>query len=155
MTQRPDEITAIQPNQLARPPAEMACVVIALRPQESDVLWEWVVQATYDIERRLATTAPGEVLTDDERGTLLNCLENLMLSGQACQSAATCAEIYKPHSGVEYHFISVEPQVAVSIVTMMAPSQDIPELGQLYRRVSSQIDQAFLARNEFINVPAD
>lgn len=155
MQRRPDEIRAIQPEQLARPPAEMACVVIVLRPQESDILWEWIVQATYDIERRLGATGPADDLSEQERTVLLTCLENLMLSGQACQSAATCAEIYKPHSGVEYHFISVEPNVAVSIATMMAPSQNIPELEHLYRRMSSQIDQAFLTRNEFINVPTE
>ncbi len=155
MMNRPQDVTAIQPDQLSRPPEEMACVVISLRPTESDVLWEWIVQATYDIERRLGSTAPGEDLSDQERSTMLTCLENLMLSGQACQSAATCAEIYKPHSGVEYHFISLEPRVAVSVITMMAPSQNIPEIEHLYRRVSSQVDQAFLTKNEFINVPTE
>ena len=148
----PDRSKPIQPDQLAIPPEEIVCVVLALRPQDSLEFWEWVMQAQYDIEQHLQLNADWEDETSEERETIIQFLENLVLCNQACTSAATAAYIYKPLDGDEYHFITVEPSTALTIIHLMAQSQSQPDIERMYTVISNQVDRVFLERNEFANV---
>ena len=149
----PDRSQPIQPDELSRPPEELVCVVLALRPADSLEFWEWVVQAHYDIEQYVALDPDWDNEMTPERATTAQFMENLALCNQACTSAATSAFIYKPTDATEYHFIAIEPSTALTVIHLMAQSQSRPDIARMYTIVSNQVDRAFLERDEFANIP--
>ena len=154
MTQQ-DRSRPIQPDEMARPPDELVCVVLALRPEDALDFWEWVVQAHYDVEEYVKLEPEWDSEDTPERAATYGFLENLALCNQACTSAATSAFIYRPTDASEYHFITLEPASALTVIHLMAQSQARPDIQQMYTVISNQVDRAFLERNEFANIPDD
>lgn len=160
MTTTPGQPRTLQPNQMAIAPEEMFGVILCLRPTQAMDFLEWVIEARFDVEERMKLEAemqqgyePEEPVEPIDVVVLNGYLESLGMCATACISGAALAEIYKPLSGDEYHFIALESKVAVTIVEMLAPAQNIPVLDELYREVVMQVDKAFVETNEFINVP--
>ena len=144
----PAETPPLNSRQMALPPENMAGVIIHLTPDESRIMFDWLVDSIAAVE-----TAIQDATSDQRRETLYEQLSSLAIVAQSCTSAAALNIIYEPPERTDrHHFIHMQNIDAVAIIKMMeaTPSQAIQDLCQTVIR---QVDKAFIQKYEFANIP--
>lgn len=141
----------LRSNRMALPPEDLPGVVVVLKMADSYLLLDWMNKSAANLEQiiRQAEDAGAEV--DDITFRMLN---TIAVGIQACHSAVAASAIYDntpPESRL--HFIHFNQFDAVTIIQMLENTgSEVAD--ELHANIITQVDQAFIRRDTFANLPA-
>ena len=143
------EPPAMRSSQMALPPSDIAGIILNLTPNESQVMFEWIIDSIDAVESAILLEE-----SQTRKENLYEQLSSLAIVAQSCTSAAALNIIYEPPERADRsHFIHMQNVDSMAIIKMMeaTPNQAIQQLCQT---VIKQVDKAFIQKYEFANIPS-